>query len=933
MSETERFFLLDGHAIAYRQFFGLRVDAFTTSKGEPTNAVFGFARLLLDILRKEKPKYLAVSFDKGMSGREQLLPQYKSTREKMPEELSIQLPRIEEMVRAFSIPILVLEGYEADDLIGTACYQLAEHKQIKVRIISGDRDLLQLVSDNVEVQLPQRGGPDQVYNPAAFRDRYELDPIQLVDLKALMGDSSDNIPGVRGIGQKTATKLLQNYGSLKGIYDHINEIRGANHKKLLEGREMAFLSYELAAIKQEVPFRINLPESVAHEYDFETVLSLFRELEFRTLTRHLIEGEKERHEADNNNQLTMFSSASSTTVTEEKSAFKHTDEVIETIIVQDLEALSNLINVMNASQAIAWDVETTSIDPMIADLVGISLATKPETAFYIPVGHDEGKQLSVDIVIDALRSPLTNSNIPKVAYNANYDYLVLARYGLKVNPVSFDVMIAEWCVNPAGKYSSPLGLKALAIHRLNIEMTEIKQLLGSGRSQKTMNEVSIHDAAPYAAADAALTYHLWQEIEPELDQANLQELFRQIEIPLITVIADMEQAGIEIDRSYLKNMSEQMQEELTEIQDEIFNLNNNAPFNINSPKQLNEVLFQSLGLPTKDLRRTKQGYSTDASSLESLKNEHPIIGNIQKFRELTKLKGTYVDALPAMINPTTGRVHTSFNQAGSTTGRFSSSNPNLQNTPIRTEQGRKIRKAFVAKEGHLLLAVDYNQIELRVLAHMSQDEALMQAFHEGQDIHRATASAAFDIPIAEVNSSQRDLAKRVNFGLMYGMGANSLARESQMSYEEANQFIKRYFERLPRVRSYIEETQRIAKEKGELRTLFGRFGDFRALKRPGVNRMHHQSLLRVAINFPIQGSAADIMKLAMLAVHEQMKENSINARMLLQVHDELVFEVPKEELSQTKDLVVRTMETACSLLVPLRVDAEFGPNWYEMETI
>ena len=933
MSEPERFFLLDGHAIAYRQFFGLRIDAFTTSKGEPTNAIFGFARLLLDILRKEKPKYLAVSFDKGMSGREQLLPQYKSTREKMPEELSIQLPRIEELVRAFNIPILVLEGYEADDLIGTACYQLAEHEQIKVRIISGDRDLLQLVNENVEVQLPQRGGPDHIYNPAAFRERYELDPSQLVDLKALMGDSSDNIPGVRGIGQKTATKLLQSYGSLENIYDHINEIRGANQRKLLEGREMAFLSYELAAIKKEVPYRINLSDSVAHDYDFIKVKNLFLEFEFRTLTRQLEKGEEERKEAISNNQMNLFSSESSTTGKVESSVFTHTDEVIETIIVQDTDALYSLINTLNSSQAIAWDVETTSVDPMIADLVGISLATQPDRAFYIPVGHDDGKQLSVDIVINELTSPLTNSKIPKLAYNANYDYLMLARYGLKVSPVSFDVMIAEWCVNPAGKYSSPLGLKALALHRLNIEMTEIKELLGTGRSQKTMNQVSIQDAAPYAAADAALTFHLWQEIEPELDQANLQELYNQIEIPLITVIADMEQAGIEIDRSYLNNMSEQMQEELSEIQDKIFNLNNNAPFNINSPKQLNEVLFQSLGLPTKDLRRTKQGYSTDASSLESLKNEHPIIGNIQKFRELTKLKGTYVDALPAMVNPTTGRVHTSFNQAGSTTGRFSSSNPNLQNIPIRTEQGRKIRKAFVAKEGHLLLAVDYNQIELRVLAHMSQDEALLLAFHEGQDIHRATASAAFDIPISEVNASQRDLAKRVNFGLMYGMGANSLARESQMSYEEANQFIKRYFERLPRVRCYIEETQRMAKEKGELRTLFGRLGDFRALKRPGVNRMHIQSLLRVAINFPIQGSAADIMKLAMLAVHEQIIENNINTRILLQVHDELVLEVPKDELSQTKDLVVKTMETACSLLVPLKVDAEFGPNWYEMQTI
>ena len=933
MSDADQFFLLDGHAIAYRQFFGLRVDSFTTSKGEPTNAIFGFARLLLDILRKEKPKYLAVSFDKGMSGREQLLPEYKSTREKMPDELSQQLPRIEELVRAFNIPILVLAGYEADDLIGTACTKLAEHPEIKIRIISGDRDLLQLVNEQVEVQLPKRGGPDQIYDPTAFRERYELEPSQLIDLKALMGDSSDNIPGVRGVGQKTATKLLHEYGNLRRIYDHIDEIRGATQRKLKEGREMAFLSYELATIQCDIPLQIDLAGSVAHEYDLEKVLTLFQDFEFRTLTRQLLEGEKARNASRSDDQMPLFEQADSAARNVETEAYRHADEVIETLIVQDSVALSDLVRELNAADAIAWDVETTSIDPMIADLVGISIATQADRAYYIPVGHDEGTQLSIEEVLAALAPPLTDQSKAKLAYNANYDHLMLARYGLIVNPITFDVMLAEWCVNPAGKYSSPLGLKALAFHRLSIEMTEIKTLLGTGRSQKTMNQVPIVEAAPYAAADAALTHHLWQVIEPELTRADVRKLFDEIEMPLVPVIAEMEQAGIKIDSSYLNEMSARMQEKIAEMQDEIFSLNHGIPFNIKSPKQLNDVLFHQLEIPTQNLRRTTQGYSTDASSLEILKDEHPIIEKIQQYREITKLKGTYVDALPALVNPKTGRVHTSFNQAGSTTGRFSSSNPNLQNIPIRSEQGRLIRKAFVAQEDHFLLAVDYNQIELRVLAHVSEDEALIRAFHEGQDIHRATASAAFDIPIAEVDAAQRDLAKRVNFGLMYGMGANSLARESQMTFEEASHFIKRYFERLPRVRDYIDETQRTARKNGELHTLFGRLGDFKALKRPGANRNHIQSLLRVAINFPIQGSAADIMKLAMLAVHRVLKENDLRAAMLLQVHDELVLEVPQEELEITRRIVEQTMESVCELLVPLRVDSEYGPNWYDMQSM
>ena len=450
MTVTERFFLLDGHAIAYRQFFGLRMEAFTTSTGEPTNAIFGFARLLLDILRKEKPKYLAVSFDRGMSGREEVFPEYKSTREKMPDELSSQLTRIEQLVRAFNIPILVLDGYEADDLIGTACAQIATSRDIQARIITGDRDLLQLLTDRVEVQLPQRGGPDRIYDVAAFRDRYEIEPGQLVDLKALMGDSSDNIPGVRGIGQKTATKLLKQYGNLAAIYEHIDEIKGANQRKLIGDREMAFLSYELALIRRNVPFAIDLADSVAHEYDFEQVLALFRELEFRSLTRQLLEGERERVVAKDGGQLSMFGDPQPDGDAPTDPSLKHAADIIDTVIVHDDAVLADLVDALNGAAAIAWDVESTGVDPTAAGLVGISLAIAPDHAYYLPVGHDEGAQLPLKDVIDALRPAFTNPEIGKIAYNANYDYLMLARYGIEVTPVKFDVMLAEWCVNPAG---------------------------------------------------------------------------------------------------------------------------------------------------------------------------------------------------------------------------------------------------------------------------------------------------------------------------------------------------------------------------------------------------------------------------------------------------------------------------------------------------
>ncbi|RMF79888.1 MAG: DNA polymerase I [Chloroflexi bacterium] len=918
MAARPMFYLIDGHALAYRQYFGLPLASFTTRAGEPTNATFGFARTLLDIMQKEKPKYLAVSFDMGLSGRDQLFDEYKGTRDKMPDELDIQIERIQQMVAAFNIPILAVEGYEADDVMGTIVQQ-AEAQGVDVRIVTGDRDILQLLTPHVSVQIPQRGNSDKVYTVETFVEDYGLQPTQLIDLKALMGDSSDNIPGVKGIGEKGGTKLLQEYGTLENIYAHIDVIKGATQKKLIEGREMAFISRDLATIRRDVPIELDLNACVTHDYDVQRVHALFAELEFRTL--------RDRLPSVNGEQLSLFGSDDETQPAPE------TSSGVRAVIVRDEAALQQLVETLNNAEAIVWDVETTSTDQMAADLVGVALAVDGETGYYVPVGHNEGTQLPLETVINALRKPLTDPKIPKYAHNASYDLVVMQRYGIDVSPITFDTMIAEWVRDPASKF---LGLKNFVRQYLNIEMQEIKELIGSGRKQITMAEVDISRAAPYAADDAALTYRAVEYLRPEIAKLGLSDLYEKLELPFIPVIAAIERAGVVLDTNFLAELSEDLDAMLKKFEQEIYDLSDGyGTFNINSPKQLNDVLFGKLGLPTKGIRKTKLGYSTDAAVLDSLKNEHPIIQHILDYREVAKLKGTYVDALPALINPRTGRVHTSYNQTGSSTGRLSSSNPNLQNIPIRTELGREVRRAFIAPEGMKLLSVDYSQVELRVLAHISQDETLLEAFRQGQDIHAATAAAVNNIPLEEVTYEQRSFAKRVNFGLIYGMGAYRLARDSDLTLPEAEAFIKTYFERLPRVRDYIENTKKLAREQGYLTTLFGRRRYFPVLQQATdkSNQTAVRAAERVAINMPIQGTAADIIKQAMITLYDELAAHKLATRMILQVHDELVLEVPHDEVDAASRLVVDVMENAFELDAPLKANAAVGDNWRDMEAL
>ncbi len=922
-------YLIDGHALAYRSYFALsRTGGFTTSKGEHTSAVYGFSRTLLDVYELHQPKYLAVTFDRGLSRREEIYPDYKATRVEMPDDLSSQFKRIHQIVDAFNIPQLSMENMEADDILGTISRQAVE-QGLDVHIATGDRDILQLLSPQIRVQLPKRGADDEVLDVAAFRERYKLAPSQLVDLKALMGDKSDNIPGVVGIGGKWATKLLEQYGTLEGIYEHLDEISAGVRNKLIAGREMAFLSQRLARIRRDLDIKLDLEACIGQDFELKPVDDIFAELEFRGLRErlHRVYALLHGKEVD--------------------TGIVHAHEVVETVIVRDEAGLDELVGILNAAEMIAFDTETTSLDQMSARLVGISLSVDGDRGYYLPLGHQMtdgegqmsmfakpvGDQLPLEKVISALRVPLENPDIPKAAHNAIYDVIVLQRYGIRVAPVSFDTMLAEWVSNPISKF---LGLKSLVSKLLDIQMTEISDLLDKGKKQKTMDLVDIEAAAPYAAADAAMTYRLIEPLVDNLRQSGLSRLYSRLELPLIPVVSKMQYKGVSLDVDFLRDMSHRLQAQLSELEAAIYDSSGFGRFNINSPKQLNVVLFDTLKLPVEGLKKTKLGYSTDVNTLEALRNQHPIINMIFEFRELAKLKNTYVDALPELVNPETGRVHTSYNQTGSATGRFSSSNPNLQNIPIRTELGREVRRAFVVPAGYVLLAVDYNQIELRVMAHISEDATLMDAFHRGLDIHQATAAAVNGIEPQEVSYEQRNFAKRVNFGLMYGMGAFRLARDSDLTLAEADRFISTYFERMPGVERYIENTKAFVWEHGYTETLYGRRRVYPAIKAKG-SRRSTAAEERAAINMPIQGTAADILKQSMLNLDDRLHQSSFDATIILQVHDELVLEVKEEQLAAVKALVVETMESAfpdgTPLRVPLKASASYGRNWRDMDDL
>jgi DNA polymerase-1 len=933
------FYMLDGHALAYRHYYANTGRPFVTTTGIVTSAAYGFTRTLVDVLEKERPLYMAVAFDEGLSGREEYFPDYKAHREAAPPDFESQMPIIREIVQAFGLRLLTDGGKEADDLIGTVSRCAVEHGA-DVVIYSGDRDLLQLLDNHTHVRLyiPQAGVPDEMWDSAHFRERYGLEPLQLIDLKALEGDTSDNIPGVAGIGRKGATALLQQFGSIEAIYAGLDQIRQSTRSKLEAGRESATVSKRLATIHRDLPLPFSLEAYRVGEPDREALIALLRKLEFNSILRQF---EKSAAAPTGRpaapQQISMFSEALPSPPVPE------TPALYPTIIVDSADALHALMLALRSAKRIAFDTETTGTDPLRADLVGISLSIDGQTGYYLPLGHREGVQLSIEEALAALRPALTDPAIPKAAHNADFDALVLHQYGLEVTPIAFDTMIAEWMRDPLSQY---LGLKRLAGRDLHVIMTEISELIGTGKTQITMDAVPIAQAAPYAAADAVVTHQLVDKLEGDLEHIAAQrpdvdplwhtpapptvlDVYREIEIPLVPVLMRMEEAGVLVDTAFLATMSQRLQKMCRALEEEIYSLSEGGAFNINSPRQLNDVLYGRLGLRAEGVRKTTHGFSTAADVLDGLRGEHPIIDRILNYRELTKLRGTYVDALPALIHPRTGRLHTSFNQTGTSTGRLSSSNPNLQNIPIRTETGREVRAAFIARPGWKLLSVDYSQIELRVMAHVTREPTLLDAFQRGQDIHAATAAIVYRIPVEQVTKTQRIFAKRVNFGILYGMGAFRLARDSDLTLAEAQHFIDEYFARLPGVRSYLDQAKRLAYETGALTTLFGRRRTFPALHGSG-NRNLRAAAEREAINMPIQGTAADIVKRAMIRLDDALRQRRSPARMLLQVHDELVLEVPDEALHETTALVVQVMESAAELAAPLRANAAWGDNWRDL---
>lgn len=925
MSEKPRLFLIDGHALAYRTYFALTgvgdASRWMTKAGEPTAGTYGFTSVLLSLLEQEAPEYLAVSFDTGKTFRDDLYPEYKATRDKMPDDLRLQIERIREVVATFGIPILEAEGYEADDVLGTVAKQAAQ-EDVTVIILTGDRDLLQLVDESILIRLAgQKLSEAKDYGIQEVIDRYQLKPEQLIDYKAIVGDTSDNIPGVRGVGDKTAVKLLTEYQTLDEIYDHLDDVPTRFRNKLADQRDEAYLSRRLGQIVTDVPLDFDLEACRAAGYNRDEIVALFRELEFRTLLNRIPD-----EGAAPGGQLSLF-------VTKERQKGPSSDNVI---IVDTSEELTKLVKVLQGANQIAFDTETTSTDAMRAELVGISLAVQAGEGYYIPLGHSPavaGKsQLDLEETLTTLAKPLTDPGIPKVGHNVKYDYIVLARYGLSITPLAFDTMIAEWLCDPG---SRNLGLKSLAWVRLGIEMTEIQELIGSGKNQRSMADVPIEEAAPYAVADAEICLRLIPELQLELEEKNQLEMFVNLEMPLVPILAEMEMVGIALDTAFLKELSEEMHARIGQIAEQIYEMVGHE-FNINSTQQLSKVLFDELGLDPPDrTRKTASGhYSTAASVLDELQDKHPMIDLIREYREIAKLKSTYADALPDQVNAATGRVHTSYNQTGSVTGRLASSDPNLQNIPIRTELGRRIRQAFIPFPGNLLLGVDYSQIELRIVAHIAEDKAMIEAFLNDEDIHQATASAIYRVDLEDVTGDMRRHAKAVNFGLIYGMSPFGLSRSTDLTLAEAEDFVDAYFTQYPGVQGYLEKIRGQASEQGYVATLLGRRRYFpQLLKDASVSEVVRSRAMREAINAPIQGTAADIMKIAMLKLPKQLAEGGYRARMLLQVHDELVFDCPENELEAVAGIVRETMQSAFELVVPLKTDAKAGPNWSNLEPL
>jgi len=888
-----KLFLIDGNSFCYRAYYA--IQNLSTSKGEPTNAIYGVISMLRKIVEEDKPDYLAVCFDrKEPTFRHEKFEDYKAHRKPMPDDLIEQMPHIKEILEAYKIPIFEKAGFEADDILGTIAEKAAKEKY-EVYILTGDKDALQLVNANIKVYNVHKEG--LIYDIKKVKERYEgLAPDQIVDLMALMGDASDNIPGVPKVGEKTALELMKEFGSLENLYKQSGKIKKEGVRKSVEdNKKLAFLSRELATIDTNVPIDFKVSDMRLKEPDEEKLKALFRRFEFRSLLKDV-------------------------TSTAEAGTEKRKYHLVDTG-----KALNELVEELKSVKKLSVDTETTSSDPEKASLIGLSFSFKEKEAYYVPCAspEHEGKGLEREKVLEALRPILENSKIKKLGQNIKYDLIVLKHHGIELEGIEFDTMIASYLINPA---KAQHNLDEISMEYLNVKKIATKELLGAGRKAITMDKVLVEQVSEYACEDADCVFRLEKKLRPILEEHGLIKLFNEMEMPLVQVLARMEMNGIKLNADFLKDLSLRLEKDLGRLTRKIYQIAGEE-FNINSTKQLAEILFEKLKLPT--VKKTKTGFSTDVSVLEKLAEDHEVPKLLLEYREKSKLKSTYVDALPEMVDPE-GLIHSSFNQTVTATGRLSSSDPNLQNIPIKSELGREIRKAFVPRsKKRKIVSADYSQIELRLLAHFSEDPNLSKAFQEGMDVHKYTASLLYGVKEKEVTREMRYAAKTVNFSIIYGKTPFGLSKDLGISIGEADLFIQNYFKRYSRVKDYLESQKEHARKKGYVTTLIDRRAYFPDIKSSNV--MMRQFAERAAINAPLQGSAADLIKIAMIEIDRELFEGKFKTLMILQVHDELVFDAPDDEVEKVSKLIRDRMEHAVKLRVPLEVGLKIGQSWYEGE--
>ena len=921
----KRLFLLDAYALIYRSYYAFIKNPRINSKGINTSAILGFVNTLEEVLKKENPSHIAIGFDpQGPTFRHEAYEQYKAQREETPEVIRYSVPIIKEIIHAYNIPILEVPGFEADDVIGTLA-KLAEKEGFDTYMMTPDKDYGQLVSPHIFMYRPKFGGDFEVLGPEEIKAKYNIQsPEQVIDILGLMGDSSDNIPGCPGVGEKTAIKLITDFGGIENLLAHTEELKGALKNKIEENRSQIEFSKFLATIRTDVPLAFDEKSLRREPVDSEKLRPIFEELEFRNLTERVLGNQPMAAAPKRAAQPSLFDQTPEPEP-EEKSipetAFTDISSTPHKYhLVDTAEKMWDLAALLACAPAFAFDTETTGIDPMSVELVGMSFAMKEHEAYYIPIPEDRTKAHET---VNIFKSALENPKSLKIGQNIKYDYIVLHNYGINVKGDFFDTMVAHYLLQPEQYHN----MDYLANIYLKYKPVPIEELIGpKGKKQLSMRQVPVEEVCRYAAEDADVTLQLKNRLEKELAAEKMEKLFYEIEMPLTRVLADMEITGVNVDIEELKSSSDLLTRRLGELEQEIYQLAGTT-FNVSSARQVGEILFERLKIDEK-AKKTKTGqYSTTEEILEKLRSRHPIVGKILDQRGIRKLLSTYINALPELINPKTGKIHTSFNQTVTATGRLSSSNPNLQNIPIRDNEGREIRRAFVPDPGCVFFSADYSQIELRIMAHLSGDRHMIEAFREGSDIHAATAAKIYKIPIDKVTSDMRRKAKTANFGIIYGISVFGLAERLNIPRSEAKTLIDGYFESYPQIKEYMNRSIEVAREKGFVETICGR-------KRMLPDIHSHNSVVRGyaernAINAPIQGSAADIIKIAMIRIARRLEEGQLKSRMILQVHDELNFNVPAEELEQVKAIVREEMENAYSLQVPLLADCGTGANWLE----